>query len=124
MTNTDREPVAWRIRGPRGGWMHSDVRPASWKYAEPLYAAPSPTAPTVEEVARAIMEADDGFGYHATLSSLVDGVATYTLTMGETVETFTDNADANAVDQYQARTRQVRDERRAARIIELFEGKA
>jgi hypothetical protein len=34
------EVVAWRVRGPRGGWMHSDVLPSSWRNAQPLYASP------------------------------------------------------------------------------------
>ncbi len=35
--------VAWRTRGPRGGWMHCDVRPASWKDAQPLFDHPAPS---------------------------------------------------------------------------------
>lgn len=41
------EAVAWRVRGPRGGWMHSDKLPPSWRNAEPLYAQAGGEAPSV-----------------------------------------------------------------------------
>ena len=40
------EAVAWRVRGPRGGWVHSDKLPSSWRNAEPLYTHPAPIKPS------------------------------------------------------------------------------
>lgn len=48
-------------------------------FTEP--AAAMPGVPEREEIARAIQEADDAFGYNLRLTRLVDGESTYTLTM-------------------------------------------
>lgn len=77
-------------------------------------------ADILERVTAAIEGADSAFGYQATLTQLVDGVATYRLTINGHVETFTDTPAQSACDQYSDRISAVRRHQRAAAVLKAL----
>nr|WP_250808390.1 hypothetical protein [Neorhizobium tomejilense] len=69
---------------------------------------------TIDRIAAAIKSAD--IGHSMTLTRLVDGVHTYTLTIDGKVEEFVDN-DEDAIDQVYARIREVKHLKQAEAVI-------
>jgi hypothetical protein len=76
MSDKEQEPVAWRWRGPRGGWISDDTKP-TWP-SEPLYASPA-LSPSVCE--GKVTEYTEGRVHIIEQSDTLDGGTVLTLSL-------------------------------------------
>lgn len=93
---------------------------------EALTVAPERREPTREEIADALEEADQTFGYSMEMVRLIDGVRTFRLKIGESTSEITDEEENGHDAQHvcYGRIAKARAAHRAAPILALFRGGA